>query len=230
MFASKALLEWHTNQETSVKSMSDRLQVEEDADYLLALCRLAYKFNSDNADTVVYLRPYYESIFLAKAGCGAKHAKELLEVAWEATQGKPYMKTNEEKPVLAILTIAGRQYYVFDNPKSGCALYTSEERFRAEDFRQATSGDATKLTLPDKLRQAMRDCTESKALIQWRDPAMSLGYRSPHLTTEAMMKSPKDSRAKIEFDNSAKMPFQIPIAFEDATQPREKPKEVALAQ
>lgn len=83
----------------------DRLGRLRLADDLLALCQSACQLAAGNPDLLRYLRPYFDVVFLEKKQLEPKLRKELIEVAWLASRGVPYVN----RPPLRCPGRRGRQ-------------------------------------------------------------------------------------------------------------------------
>lgn len=142
---------------------------------LLAFCRSACRLDSPDPELLGYLRPYYDSAFVAHNQLLPGHAKELIEIAWEATRGTPYMKPGVIRPVLVVYVANNRCYMLLDAPGLNRSYLIDEI-----EGQQLIAASATKelATLPDEVRKTLREIQRQQApiVLRWRDPVLRIGY------------------------------------------------------
>ena len=220
MFASRILLNWD-RQASSSEADDERLQIEDDSDQLLRLCRLAHESHDVELTTLNYLRPYFEQAFLAKSELGETYTKELIEIAWEATRGTDFIKPTDPKPLLVVFTIGNQQFFLLDNPTGKSGLYVSVEKEAEEDLLAASIDPQSRLVFPDLLRKELRELRRESTLVHWRDPTIGLGYkrsfplvdgrysvRKLDLSSAGLRQMDANSGG-LEIDQKANFPFQV---------------------
>lgn len=160
---------------------------------LLGLCRTAWLSRSRREDgntdpnLLRFLRPYYDAAFLKKKELGCP-AKELVEVAWEATRGRPYHKLASGHSVLAVYFAGGQCHLVLDRAGAAGVCYPARgehwrDAWSQKEVRGAGAGTApSPLPLPDKLRVALRELNCEKLWCRWRDPCLDIGFGTPRVT------------------------------------------------
>jgi len=164
----------------------DRFETMEYCDELLSLCRRANRPSRLSGGTdlefLSYLRPYYDEAFRAKAGLSPTPVKELLEIAWEATRGTPYLKPADFGPSLVMYQACGQFYVLLDvpashgNPGGVSKCFLLKPDWYDERSLLAASESDRLLPFPDELRQALSSLKHPKRLtVRWRDPVRPLG-------------------------------------------------------
>jgi hypothetical protein len=145
---------------------------------LLRLCRAACRLETPDPHLLKYLRPNFNVAFRAKMQLAPNHAKELLEIAWEATRGIPYDKPQEERAVLGVYFADGQCYLMLDAPEGPSRCFVVNDPWTIADVAAAAAEKAPNpLPLPDDVRAALRSVrTGCKLEYRWRDPCHSLGY------------------------------------------------------
>jgi tetratricopeptide (TPR) repeat protein len=184
--------------------VGERLEFLRLIDHMLRLCRQACRNDRPDPDLLRYLRPYYELAFTGKWAAGIStrsvdpsrpfvhpHVKELIEIAWEATQGTPYNKPGKSHPLLVLFTVRERACFLLDAPGFGnrCYVLNDLDRDALEPTVAADKAPALPLELLNDLRhlavQLDRDRdrdrdpdrrSDTKLLLRWGDPYHRLGY------------------------------------------------------
>ncbi|HZW31978.1 MAG TPA: hypothetical protein VFF52_14805, partial [Isosphaeraceae bacterium] len=151
----------------------DRLGRLRLADDLLALCQSVCQLAAGDPDLLRYLRPYFDVVFLEKKLLEPKHCKELIEVAWLASRGVPYVKPPQARPLLVMHVAAGRGYLLLDVPAGMSQCFLVDEETSLHDLVVASQSGAL-LPLPVAVRRALSN-VEGPLVVRWRDPAISAG-------------------------------------------------------
>jgi tetratricopeptide (TPR) repeat protein len=153
-----------------------RFAIERDAELMLELCRMTRPTGDPDDDTLRYLRPFYDATFQARLAVAPKHCKELIEVAWEANQGRDYMKLPTVEPLLVMYYSNGRCYLLLDIPSGTSQIHLLDEDYTIEQLRAACGGD--KIPLPEPLRKALGALKQRRDLsVLWvvcHDPVQGL--------------------------------------------------------
>ena len=147
---------------------------------LLAYCRSACRLPTPDPKLLAYLRPYYDTAFVAHAELLPGHSKELIEIAYEATHGTPYRKSGSVQPLLAMYIANKKCYLLVDAPGSVSQTFTVDESISVEDFMAASDASVRDhLPLPDVVRRILRELeptSDQKSVeLRWRDPVLSIG-------------------------------------------------------
>jgi hypothetical protein len=169
MFASKVLLDEGID--------ADRYETLMDCEMLLGFCRRALLSNT--RETLSYLRPYFDTAMEVRLRLKPKDAKELLEVQWEATQGKPFLKMADSAPVLALYVLADKPYLILDVPHGASTYYCLSGECSCAEILKAATPQGTQIELP---REVLRDLQKISAFPQesrllhcwWEDPVRKL--------------------------------------------------------
>ncbi len=169
------------------------LNALECCDHMLSACRSATRPArlSGRADVGVlrYLRPYYDAAFRFKAEQAPVPVKELVEIAWEATQGQSYRKPAEITPVLAFYRAGGpgatHGFLLLDVPAtksqpgvSRCVRLAPEWNDGELLAQAAKAGSG--LPLPAAMQAELTRLKLDHTLqIRWRDPVTEFGVGPP---------------------------------------------------
>ena len=149
------------------------------ADELLKLCRAAcqaaYRPDDPDPNLLTYLRPYFEVAFLAKRSSLPRQAcaKELIEIAWEATQGVPYDKAGCAETVLVAFFVAGDCHLILDSPGTPGDCFVIPEWTMAQVL--STKKSVVPLQLPIEVRKALAAVQTKTIRFCWRDPCRQIG-------------------------------------------------------
>ena len=164
----------------------DRFEANGCCEELLILCRRSTRAGrltgAVDSDFLAYLRPYYDEAFRVKATRSPTPVKELMEIAWEATRGTPYLKPAEINPSLVLYQAAGQFYLLLDIPATKTApsglskcFPLKEEWNDARSLQEACRSDRL-LPLPVELRQTLASLKPPQRLtVRWRDPVSEVG-------------------------------------------------------
>jgi hypothetical protein len=111
----------------------------------------------------------------AKIGLQPKHTKELLEVQWEATQGKAFRKPPVALPVIALYILKDKPYLLVDIPGGLSAYYSLEGDYSRREIAEALAADRGQLELPRevfKVLKALPVADKGKRQVRcwWDDP------------------------------------------------------------
>ena len=165
----------------------DRFETTEYCDQLLGLCRRATRPGRLNSATDVdflrYLRGYYDAVFVTKVAQKPTPVKELIEIAWEATRGRPYAKSKVVEPSLVLYQARGQFHLLLDMPASpesaGFTKYCRlQQEWNDETLVRDACGDGPLLPVPGEIRQALVLLNHSKRIaLRWRDPITGIGIR-----------------------------------------------------
>lgn len=155
---------------------------------LLSYCRSASRLDLPDPDLLAYLRPFYDTAFAAQLEMLPGHAKELIEIAWEATRGTPYMKPGEIQPLLVTYVARGKCHLLLDAPGGVSQTFALEEYLSAEQIQAASADNGQQphqpnqaglATLPDEVRKTLREIQRRERqpfVLRWRDPVLRIGY------------------------------------------------------
>jgi len=152
---------------------------------LLAFCRSACRLENPDPDLLAYLRQYYDSAFTAQLELLPAHTKELVEISYEATHGKPYLKPGIIQPMLAIYVSRGKCHVLIDARGSASQTLMLDDIFSTEDLIVASNSESDQLPFPDQVRRILRlverHRDHSRIELRWRDPVLGIGVepRSP---------------------------------------------------
>jgi hypothetical protein len=138
MFASKILVDEAID--------ADRYETLADSEMLLGFCRRALRGGS--GESLPYLRPYYDAVMETKLRLRPKHAKELLEVQWEATRGRIFRKESQPIPVIALYHLKDRPYLLLDIPGGASNYYCLEGDYSGDEIHKALASGSEQLDLP----------------------------------------------------------------------------------
>ncbi len=194
----------------------DRFSQIESLRSLLSMCRKACTEESRDPGLLAYLRPYYEEAFLAHKLLQPKHAKELVQIAFEATTGKPYDKPPEMQTLLVMFWAGSECHVIFDQPRGKSASYCLDEIRSLQELQDRVK-TFKQLTLPDVLRMQLCGCSEKEAVVvRWRDPVHQFGYRQRLSTFAGAGPTPtKNDQIALELDASGKIPFGFPAILQE---------------
>ena len=162
-------------------------------DRLLKLCRQACRRDSadPDPDLLAYLRPYYELAFRGKLAAAERRkdgghplVKELIEIAWEATQGTPYNKPSEPDPVLVLFCFDGQGCFLLDAAGFGNRCYVlknlTPDDLRVRNVDVADKAPPLPLDLLSDLRELSKQLKPQapgpQLVLRWGDPRYRLGY------------------------------------------------------
>jgi hypothetical protein len=173
MFATKVLIQRELQLHEGGR-LQDRFQLSDDSRLLLEFCRLVQRTEYPAPETLKYLRPYYDAVFAAKIALQPGHAKELIEIAWEATRGTTYNKPETVSPLLVLYHANSQSYVLIDVPARRSKWFRLDE-YTLDQIAGATIGKEP-LILPDEVRRTMRDLEQLE--VRWHDPVLGLGYPS----------------------------------------------------
>jgi tetratricopeptide (TPR) repeat protein len=226
MFAYKLLL---TNRD---RWGLDRFEAMSACDELLILCRRATRngrlIGGMDPDFLAYLRPYHDEAFRYKAAQSPAPVKELMEIAWEATRGTPYLKPAEVNPTLVLYRPAGQSYLLLDVPASRAApgglsrCFPLKEEWNDERALGEACRSDRLLPLPAELRQVLASLrTPNRLVIRWRDPVPGVGGLAlPPAAPGSLALVPGDTdRSHFPFDLKDVMNGVLYSDREDAGQP-----------
>jgi hypothetical protein len=218
-FATKALLD--------CPSRDDRFHLYEDADLLLSFCRQAHAPYQDRefttssmsagADSRAYLRPYYDTVMRVKLATEPKHVKDLLEIQWEATHGRYYVKPEQAVAQLALYVVDDRCYLLYDFPHGASRHYCLAEDYDLAVIREACCTTGKRLTLPGKVVKEMtawREATvknDEKIAVEcrWEDQLREVG-QCPQPTAAG-----SDPQATTTLKPApSEFPFDLPNGFQ----------------
>jgi hypothetical protein len=156
MFAGKILLDEAVDM--------DRYDTLTDSEMLLGFCRRALRGGA--GESLRYLRPYYDAVMETKLRQKPKHAKELLEVHWEATRGKTFSREAQALPVVALYLLNDKSYLFLDIPGGASGYYSLHEDYSRAELISALTEGSEPLELPRELLKELR-----------RIPASTVGER-----------------------------------------------------
>jgi tetratricopeptide (TPR) repeat protein len=157
------------------------------ADDLLQLCRSALRARSEDPGLLIFLRPYFDAAFNAKKRVRPEEAKQLIEIAWEATRGVEYDKSQAvaNAGVLTVYFAANDDggydcHLLLDAPGGLSRCFDLKDGWTVNDVLAATKPkDSSPLPLPDVVRQVLKKLDRGCQLeCRWRDPCLKtpLGY------------------------------------------------------
>ena len=181
----------------------ERFKVRKRCFHLLYLCRMASQYacttQGSDIEFLSYLREYYDVAFLAMAApprpadttLGKTAApvpplppvpvKQLIEIAWEATNGVHYLKPKEVAPTIVMYHAGGRAHLLIDIPPGahgqgvGRCVVMAKELSEPEVLNQAAQS-GNPLPLPDEMRSALTAMSSKQTLVvRWRDPILGIG-------------------------------------------------------
>lgn len=194
LFANKILVEEAID--------ADRYESLMDSEMLLGFCRRALR--GDSRDPMRYLRPYYDTVMAAKLRLKPRHAKELLEVQWEATQGKSFRKEGQRLPVLALYQLKDKLYLLIDipGPQGASHYYCLQDDYSPEEIHMAIRAGNAQLELPRKVVRELQEIPSAPATERkvqcWFDGAAG----SPSIHTVGLR-----GESRLQF------PFKLPPGF-----------------
>lgn len=158
-----------------------RYQSMQHVSELLKLCRSACRLETPDPDLLGYLRPYYDCAFLAKKDLLPDQAKELVEIAWEATRGTSYMKPTSIQPLLVVHCVQARCYLLLDAPAGLSKCFVVDDVESRQDLIDASQSKAL-IAMPDEVRRALRTIQQkdpqTRIVLRWRDPVLKIGYKA----------------------------------------------------
>src|SRR5262249_21481232 len=124
------------------------------ADDLLALCQSACQLAAGDPDVLRYLRPYFDVVFQEKKQLEPKHCKELIQVAWLASRGVPYVKRAQARPLLVMHVVEGKCHLLLDVAAGRSNCFPLDEGISLLDLLEASRSRAL-LPLPGDVRKAL---------------------------------------------------------------------------
>jgi hypothetical protein len=227
LFASKVLLECAPSE--------SRLQTLGDADLLLGLCRIALPPYSplegprppSVSESVAYLRPYYDVAMQSKIGAGQTHVKDLLEIQWEATQGRYYTKSEQPAPVLAMYLLGNECYLLIDLPRADSKCVSLSTLYDAATVRRACQSTKEGLLLPHEVQRSLITWREENAqlatslVLRWEDPLRGIGGDAMRWGVTYRGPLEHDDPNTLSRNGKGRFPFQLPDGFADPTMPME---------
>ena len=212
MFAYKLLL---TNRD---RWELDRFEATACCDELFMLCRRATRagrlVGGVDRDFLAYLRPYYDEAFRTKAALTPTPVKELMEIAWEATRGVPYVKPQEVNPSLVLYRASGQSYLLLDVPSTRaapggvCKAFPLREELNDEKVIREAYLSERLLPLPAEIRQVLASFHPSQRLtIRWRDPVSGIGGLAtpPSARASTVLEPSEGHKPHFPFDLKAVM-------------------------
>lgn len=222
LFASKVLLDYGDE--------GDGFHLNEDVELLLSFCRLPLAPHESQVqkpatsdqlegETCAYLRPFYDSAMRAKIRLApaAVHVKDLLEIQWEATCGRTYVKPENPVPTLAVYILDGAPYLLYDVPLGSSGCVSLKDDFTADQVCQACGTSANRLPLPQEVVKALREScgSVSRAPVErrWKDPIRGISDYKDLLITE----NPKKVWRRVR--SATCFPFDLPAGCAEISMP-----------
>ena len=135
--------------------------------------------------TVSYLHPYYDAVLRNKLRLKPKHAKELIEIQWEATRGSFYTKPPNKQPVLALYVLDDTCCLMLEIPGGVSKYCCLDGRYYVDAVRRASADPSQRLPMPEEIQEELirlknwqgESMEADRAVhlnLRWKDPVSGL--------------------------------------------------------
>jgi hypothetical protein len=125
----------------------------DDIERRLSFCRLGRR---GGTEALPFVRPYYDCAIHALIALEPRNTKQLIEIAWEATHGKPHFKSQiVGQATLVLYCSANQSYLLLDAPRGPSAFYPLPPGVDLEAIRTAAGTGRSEHPLPPELRKEL---------------------------------------------------------------------------